>query len=837
MGNTAADDSEDDAYTISDQLRAILPEDWDAGEDGMGAISSHEARNSMYRKPWQFSNDRIRAMTRLTKVEFFRFVESSIGSRTRENRDLNLWSECLMFLMKISQDTPYQMLGTHFEVDAQLAQTVVYRQVLHQYFNHTNIPCIINADGSVNQAELSKMFRSAHANTPEFFKQLTFEDPLNLGRIGVYLNIDATYLFTQNSMDVEMQKSLFCQFKAGHLFKWLTITDLRGKVQGQCPASTSNTPASGDKSILARYIDLEEGSALGQYIRAIMKGTAQFFPIWVVDAGFVARVPNAPRETRDLDGLTELSDQEGCIVIHPSNMEHTYHLGENDRGELKKVDRDPDRPTLDEVAVMFTRKLRKFQEMSFGVQKRMFKLIGHHGIANSLAEPLSSTFMKKFNVPADYADVPKITFFMTTICSIYNKFHAGFKMLFYSTPEQEIEAADRLKKRMKAENPILHNVFNINFDTRVRGPWTAHTFQDFSGPSNVLNLPKITEDEINPTAVQATGGPHSIVRGHSVLTYISQIHVKENNIIGDEAKNIIQTFPNFHKVESLRVTDRPDNWDDSLFGPWQNITFVRSVMPPTHKSISSPQNFHTCVIAFGDQGSDRLGLFPPLDRILFYYCHRCPSLNALCNMDRHLAALLEGICFPEHFKSTAKNIRILNPVALPSNQCLISLPRGIQSKEIPQNQPRRSRDTRQAETNPLYCYGPLPQPRSVSVGPPISRVRRPSSRGRSTARGQPVRGSSTTRGTSGTTRGANRGRGRPSSVPASHTPPVTGSAGAPTQTPPVSGTSGAPPQASTVSGSTGAQSQTPPVSGTSGAPTQGPSSTLITGNINDKDSL
>ena len=39
--------------------------------------------------------------------------------------------------------------------------------------------------------------------------------------------------------------------------------------------------------------------------------------LWVVDAGFVARVPNAPRETCDLDGLTELSDQEGCIVIHP----------------------------------------------------------------------------------------------------------------------------------------------------------------------------------------------------------------------------------------------------------------------------------------------------------------------------------------------------------------------------------------------------------------------------------------------------------------------------------------------------------------------------------------
>ena len=164
-----------------------------------------------------------------------------------------------------------------------------------------------------------------------------------------------------------MQKSLFCQFKAGHLVKWLTITDLKGKVQGQCPASTSNTPASGDKSIMARYIDLEEGSAQGQYIRAIMRGNAQFFPIWVVDAGFVARVPNAPRETRDLDGMIELSQQEGCIVLHPSNIgDDTYHLEENDRGELKKVDRDPDRPTLDQVAV--TRRpmsIKKFFKLIF----------------------------------------------------------------------------------------------------------------------------------------------------------------------------------------------------------------------------------------------------------------------------------------------------------------------------------------------------------------------------------------------------------------------------------------------------------------------------------------
>ena len=56
-------------------------------------------------------------------------------------------------------------------------------------------------------------------------------------------------------------------------------------------------------------------------------------------------------------------------------------------------------------------------------------------------------------------------------------------------------------------------------------------------------------------------------------------------------------------------------------------------------------------------------------------------------------------------KSTAKNVRILNPVALESNQCLVSLPMMHQSKEIPQQVGRRSRDTRQSDTNPLYVFG------------------------------------------------------------------------------------------------------------------------------------
>ena len=563
---------------------------------------------------------------------------------------------------------------------------------------------------------------------------------MNRGRIGVFLNIDATYLFTQNSSDIELQKSLFCSFKAGHLIKWFTITDTLGKVQGICPASTSSTPSSGDKSVLARLIQLEENSESGQYIKTIMLGTERFFPIWVTDAGFAAQVANAPRETRNLDGLVELCERHGATILHTSNVHDTYHLETNDRGELRKVPRVENRPTLDEAAVKFTRCLRYKQEMSFGAEKRMWKIIGAKHIPNSLVEPLSPSQMQRFRVPGDFANTPKITFVATVCMSLYNKIHAGFKLLFFETAEQEIEGAQRLVRRMKVENPLLHNVFDIRFESRARGPWTEHTFADFTGPTNPLNIPKITLNQVNPAAIQMVSGPHAITRGMSVLTYCSQNYVKNNNISGDEAVNIIQNFPAFHKVESLRVDIRPENWDDELFGPFQPVTFVRSLMPPTHRSTSSSQNFHMCVIAFGDEGNNRLGLIPPFDKVLYWYCHGCPSLNALCSMDRHLAALMMGLSFQELFKPTAKNVRILNPVALETNQCLVSLPMMRQSREIPQQVGRRSRDTRQREDNPLYVYGDLPTQRRTHLAQ--SRGARTSSRPRATRRRRSPGGSS-----------------------------------------------------------------------------------------------
>ena len=651
----------------------------------------------------------------MTKLEYFSFVESAIGSNQRR-RGLNLFAECLMFLIKIAHDVPYEMLGALFEVDHTVAMLLVHRQCLHYFKNNLNIPSILQPDGTANVHEVSKLLRTAYNNTEPYYKTFVFEDPTGRGRRPVFLNVDATYLFTQNSSDIEMQKSFFYAPKFAHIIKWLTFTDLSGKILGICPASTSQTPASGDAHIMASYINLEDTSNSGSYVRTLLGGDGEFFVVLVVDAGFVARVPNAPRSIRNLPTLVDVCNEVGAIILHTSNGQYTYHLRINAHGNLEKViPRVENRPTMDEVAVKFSRLLRKPQEQSFGSLKGMFKMLGAKHIANSLLQPLSRTYIEKFRVPQELAKVPKITFFATSICSIYNQTHAGFRLLYFDTPEQQIQAARSFLQRMNCENPLLHDIFNINFESRVRGQWQELTIGDFNGQQNPINFPRITIDDLNPKAVGLCSGPHALFRGLGTLTYISQLFIKENNLSGAAAENILNTLPNFHKVQHLTVATRPAAWDEALFGPFVPVTFVRSEMPPSNRSASSRANFHMIVIAFSDQPSDRLGLIPPYDRLRFWYCHTCQSLNGLCSMDRHIAALVIALSCPEFFKPTAKNISVLNPVALPTSQCLISMPRGRQSRDIPQPIGRRIKDSRKADSNPLYVYGAVPQPRSTTT--------------------------------------------------------------------------------------------------------------------------
>ena len=679
-------------------------------------------------------------------------------------------------MMKLAHNFSYEALGTLFSLKHADKDAIcyVYRQLLWTYMHKINIPQIIRQDGSVNNSELDKLYNIVYNNTEEFYKTFQFQDPKGLNRKSVFINIDATYLFTENSSDIEFQKSFFYLPKATHVVKWLTLTDLSGKIVGLCPSATSQTPASGDAHILSRYISLEDSSETGHYLRTFLSGNHLYFVVLIVDAGFVAVVPNAPVEVRNLPTLVDVCESEevGAVLLHTSNKHFVYHL-ELNNGKLRKIDRDEDepRPTLDEATIKFSRLLRKPQEQSFGCLKRMFKFLGTNRIPNSLVKPLSKTQLKALKIPEEYKKVPKITFFAVCICSIYNDIHAGFKLLFFNTPEQQRAAALNIIARLKPENPLLHDIFNhIQFTRRVRGPWTDLTFGDFTGDQNPINFPRLRPEEVNPVFVQLASGPHAIQRGISVLTYISQLHVKKNNIQGLERKNILESFPTFHKVQYLRVETQPVNWDETLFGPWQPMTFVRCLMPPSNRTATDPKNFHMVVVAVGDVGSDRLGLVAPFDRILFWYCYDCPSLNALVSMDRHLAALIIGLSCQEIFKSTVKdvNLNVLNPVADRSQQCLVSLSRLGHSTDIREQHGRKTRDRRNAASNPLYACGQtISAPSSPSRAAQSSTIRRSStessarssgmSRSGSRARGGLTRGQRSSTGSSDRSRGSRGG--------------------------------------------------------------------------------
>ena len=135
------------------------------------------------------------------------------------------------------------------------------------------------------------------------------------------------------------------------------------------------------------------------------------------------------------------------------------------------------------------------------------------------------------------------------------------------------------------------------------------------------------------------------------------------------------------------------------------MKIVKCKIPPSYKSATSPANFHTVVIIFGAEASDSLGLRPPYDQIYWWKCFRCPALNGTDSMDRHLAALLQGLSFKHFYTSTAKTVNMLNTVANTNRQTTQVLPPSQHSTDIPDGIERRSRDTRQMRgglANPLY---------------------------------------------------------------------------------------------------------------------------------------
>ena len=94
-------------------------------------------------------------------------------------KELNLYSQALLYKIKLCHDMPFEPLGSMFSVSDATAIRVFLRILLHQFINNCNIPNILSVGGQVIQTELDKLLQSAYNNTPEFMKQLLrdFKDP------------------------------------------------------------------------------------------------------------------------------------------------------------------------------------------------------------------------------------------------------------------------------------------------------------------------------------------------------------------------------------------------------------------------------------------------------------------------------------------------------------------------------------------------------------------------------------------------------------------------------------------------------------------------------------
>ena len=372
---------------------------------------------------------------------------------------------------------------------------------MQQWVRNCSVPCLLY-NGDTVQTEVSKLLHGAYTRTPVFYQKLVedFEDPSGFDRLPVILNLDGTYFDIQRSSDLELQKYLYYLPRSGHTVKFLNFTDMSPKFLAFLPVATSQSPSSGDGLLIAQHIEIQEGDASGQYVRALFCGNHHFFVILVVDAGFVTTVPNAPREARRPTAITlsELCEQEDCVMLHTSNKALTYHLQRTPAGKIVKVPRADGTPTLDENAVKFTRLLRKTQEQIHAALKQKFPFLNLRKLWLDCLKPFTSRQLARFGLDAErYKDSPRLNFLVTVCCSLINFFHPGFRPHFMKTAQDQIKLASIILKRLFLENPLLHpEIWPVELkpasNDRV---WTDISFAEFENAGH-LNFPQLTQDNL-----------------------------------------------------------------------------------------------------------------------------------------------------------------------------------------------------------------------------------------------------------------------------------------------------------------------------------------------------
>ena len=119
-------------------------------------------------------------------------------------------------------------------------------------------------------------------------------------------------------------------------------------------------------------------------------------------------------------------------------------------------------------------------------------------------------------------------------------------------PTQQDRAAVLFLQRYFLQDPLLHpDDWPIDF-TASGSPWQQLTFGQLD-ENDIFDYPKLSNESINPTAVELTSGPHSIIQADSVLTCMGQLLLKGRNLNREETARHLENFPNAWKLYFTEV--------------------------------------------------------------------------------------------------------------------------------------------------------------------------------------------------------------------------------------------------------------------------------------------
>ena len=257
-----------------------------------GSVPLSQRMCTVFREPWRMDDEDIRKLINITKVQFFDLVVKQAGSQQHEDpQGLNIFSEVLLFMLKLTKSLPFRILEVLFVLQShQHGVEIFKKQLIFYYLHNVNIPAIITPAGVTNALELEKLYQIARDSMGPFFRTLmsSMRDPSGQDRVCVLLNIDGTYFDLQGSSDVEYNKFLFYGPRNGKVAKFLNITTISGKIIAVLPICSSQSPSSGDGYLFQRLVGLEDDGPSENYLRVLLSGNATYFVV-LVTGTFLAK--------------------------------------------------------------------------------------------------------------------------------------------------------------------------------------------------------------------------------------------------------------------------------------------------------------------------------------------------------------------------------------------------------------------------------------------------------------------------------------------------------------------------------------------------------------------